>query len=100
MAKEVHLRIKEICSEKGLTLEELAKRLGIRRTSLAQAMSRNSFSTSKLGEIADALGVPVYELFVDVEDLVTSANAPDPHSLTCPKCGARFRLVEDEVKKE
>ena len=82
-----------------MTLEELAKKLGIRRTSLAQAMSRNSFSTTKLGEIADALGVPVYELFVDVEDLVMSANAPDPHSLTCPKCGTRFRLVEEAGKE-
>ena len=60
----VNLRIKEICKEQGITLEILAKRLGIMRTSLAQAMSRNSFSTTRLGEIAEALNVPVWQLFI------------------------------------
>ena len=49
------IRIKEICKEKGITLEDLAKRLGILRTSLSQALSRNSFSTDKLSEVAAAL---------------------------------------------
>lgn len=62
MAKK-ELRIKEICKAKGMTLEALAERLGIRRTSLAQAMSRNNFSLDKLGEIADVLGVDIPDLF-------------------------------------
>lgn len=59
------LRVKELCKLRGITLEELANRLGIRRTSLAQAMSRNSFSTDKLSDIADVLGVGIPELFAD-----------------------------------
>ena len=63
------IRIKEICKEKGITLEDLAKRLGILRTSLSQALSRNSFSTDKLGDIANALNVPIWQLFVSPEEV-------------------------------
>lgn len=63
------IRIKEICKEKGITLEDLAKRLGILRTSLSQALSRNSFSTDKLSEIADALNVPIWQLFVSPNEV-------------------------------
>lgn len=62
-------RIKEICKEKGITLEDLAKRLGILRTSLSQALSRNSFSTDKLSDIADALNVPIWQLFVSPNEV-------------------------------
>ncbi len=80
-----------------MTLEELAKRLGILRTSLAQSMSRNSFSTAKLGEIANALGVPVWQLFIDEEDAYFySAGRREGNFLTCPHCGARLKLVEDK----
>lgn len=57
------IRIKEICKEKGMTLEDLAKKLGILRTSLSQALSRNSFSTDRLNDIATALDVPMWQLF-------------------------------------
>ena len=59
-----NLRIKELCKEKGITLECLANKLNIRRTSLAQAMSRNNFSIDKLGDIADAIGCEIAELFM------------------------------------
>lgn len=38
-----NLKIKDLCKAKGITLEELANRLA----SLAQAMSRNSFSADE-----------------------------------------------------
>ena len=63
------IRIKEICKEKSITLEDLAKRLGILRTSLSQALSRNSFSTDKLSDIANALNVPMWQLFVSPEEV-------------------------------
>ncbi len=63
------IRIKEICKEKGITLEDLAKRLGILRTSLSQALSRNSFSTDKLSDIANALNVPIWQLFVSPNEV-------------------------------
>lgn len=63
------IRIKEICKEKGITLDDLAKRLGILRTSLSQALSRNSFSTDKLSDIATALNVPIWQLFASPEEV-------------------------------
>ena len=68
------LRIKEVCKEKGITLEDLAKKLGILRTSLSQALSRNSFSTDKLNDIATALEVPIWQLFASPEEVVGSKD--------------------------
>ena len=68
------IRIKEICKEKGITLEDLAKRLGILRTSLSQALSRNSFSTDKLSDIANALNVPMWQLFASPEEVVGNGS--------------------------
>lgn len=71
------LRIKEIAKSKGMTLEQLAESLGIRRTSLSQALARNVFSIEKLSDIADILDVEIPELF----------EASQPSSLKCPHCG-------------
>ena len=68
------LRIKEICREKGITLEALANKLGILRTSLSQALSRNSFSTDKLKDIAEALNVPMWQLFASPTEVVEKGN--------------------------
>lgn len=78
------LRIKELCKQKGITLEMLAERLGILRTSLSQSMSRNSFSIDKLSDIADALGVEIPDLFASVKK--------DNDAPTCPKCGAKLSI--------
>ena len=68
------LRIKDICKEKGMTLEELAKKLGILRTSLSQALTRNSFSTDKLKNIATALDVPMWQLFASPEEIAGTGD--------------------------
>ncbi len=68
------LRIKEICREKGITLEALANKLGILRTSLSQALSRNSFSTDKLKDIAEALDVPMWQLFASPTEVAGSGE--------------------------
>lgn len=87
------IRIKEICKEKGITLEQLAGKLGILRTSLAQAMSRNSFSVEKLTEIAEALDVPVWQLFASPEEVVQSISQNSSAStLVCPHCGKPLHI--------
>lgn len=70
------LRVKEICEIKGMTLQELAKSLNITYQSLWAQMTGNP-SLSKLQAIANALGVPVVDLFT-----------PQPtNTITCPHCG-------------
>lgn len=90
------LRIKEICKQKNMTLEMLANKLGIHRTSLAQAMSRNSFSTTRLEEFAKALNVPVWQLFVSAEEAAAHTDTPN---FTCPKCGCRLNILITEKDK-
>ena len=89
------LRIKEICKQKNMTLEMLAQKLGIHRTSLAQAMSRNSFSTTRLEEIANALDVPVWQLFTSIEEITHSAESS--RKLVCPKCGCKIEVMLSSV---
>jgi len=78
------LRIKEICKERKMTLDNLASKLNIRRTSLAQAMSRNNFSIDKLAEIADALGVEIPDLFQHSNKDVNGV---------CPHCGKPIKIT-------
>ena len=74
------MRIKELCKERGITQEDLARRLGIRPSSLSQAISRNRLSAEYLERIADALKVSVGELFEHEPTIV------------CPHCGRIIRL--------
>ena len=74
------MRIKELCKERGITQEDLARRLGIRPSSLSQAIGRNRLSAEYLERIADALKVSVGELFEHEPTIV------------CPHCGRIIRL--------
>ena len=56
------LRIKEVIKEKGLTVKEIAKKLGMTSPSLSDAINGNP-TVEKIERIAAAIGVPVAELF-------------------------------------
>ncbi len=44
---------------------------------------------TKLGEIANALGVEMWELFASREDILDSASSP---SMVCPHCGKELTI--------
>lgn len=75
-------RIKEILKEKGISQKDLAEKLGISPPSLSQSLNGNA-TINLLEKIADALGVPLFELFAERETGV----------ITCPHCGKKI-LVE------
>ena len=75
------LRIKEICKEKGISLEDLSKKLGIGYQSLHSAMTGNP-KLETLSKIADALNVSVSELFEIKNDT----------TIMCPNCGAKLKI--------
>lgn len=61
MDKTLSNRVKELCSEQGITLKELSEKIGIKPESLSRALSGNP-QLSTLGNISKALGVGVAEL--------------------------------------
>ena len=68
---EGELRVKDILREKGMKMYELAEEIGVAPESLTRALQRNpQFSTLKA--IADALNVPVRDLFIEGREPLNS----------------------------
>jgi transcriptional regulator with XRE-family HTH domain len=64
------LRIKEICKQQGITVTELAKRLGISQESLSRQIHGNP-TVKWLTKVADELGVNIVDLFANPENAVS-----------------------------
>lgn len=77
------LRVKEIAKEKGITMQVLAKRMGITQPGLSMLLNRN-LTLQKLCDIAEALEVPVSELF--------TKPGNDSAKIVCPHCGKSISL--------
>ena len=58
----MRFRILELCKEAGINQTELADKIGLSRVGISKAINGNP-TISTLEKIADALGVPVTELF-------------------------------------
>ena len=83
-------RIKELIKEKVYTQQEFADLLGMYRVGLAQIVNgKPSYPT--LEKIATALDVPMWQLFASPEDV---KGEEDKNTLTCPKCGTKFKMEE------
>lgn len=61
MDKTLSNRVKELCTEQGITLKELSEKIGIKPESLSRALGGNP-QLSTLENIAKALEVGVAEL--------------------------------------
>ncbi|MBD3591178.1 helix-turn-helix domain-containing protein [Bacteroides sp. GM023] len=77
------LRIKEVIKEKGMTITELADKMGINRVNLSNMVNGNP-TVETLNKIADALGVAVTELFEQPKK--------DSISISCPHCGKSVNI--------
>lgn len=80
------MRVKAILKDKQLTLNDLAQKLGVSRQALYLQINNNP-RISTLQRIADALGVPVGQLFDQ-----TPADTADHNTITCPHCGAKLEI--------
>ena len=56
------LRIKEIAKDKGITMGEIADKLGINPVNLSASLNGNP-TLNRLQEVADVLGVEISDLF-------------------------------------
>lgn len=70
------LRIKEIIKEKGTSVQEVAKKMGIQPPSLSRAINGNT-TVEMLEKIADAIGCEVSDFF----------ERKEPNNFKCPNCG-------------
>ena len=66
----MNLRITEHCKMQGITLQELADKMGVARSTLANTLSKGNPTIETLSKIADSLGVEVTDLFEKSSDEV------------------------------
>lgn len=78
------LRIKEAIKAHGLSVEQVAKRMGILPSALSQSINGNP-TVEKLEKIAAAIGCTPSELL-----------AIPTNTITCPKCGTVLEVKERE----
>lgn len=76
------MRIKEVIKEKGLTVQEVAEKMGIKAPSLSRAINGNT-TVEMLRRIANVLDVPVSELIEEKTGAV------------CPYCGMQIKLEKE-----
>lgn len=81
------LRIKEVIKEKGLSIQEVADKMGISRVGLSQHINGNP-SIEVLERISKAVDVPIWQFFTSKEEILEH----EKDSITCPKCGSIFVL--------
>lgn len=82
--------VKSVIRKKGYTFEQVAEKMGITRITLTQNLGRNP-TINTLQRVADAIGCKVGDFFVDEVSEDEGFN-----TIVCPKCGAKFGLVEKE----
>lgn len=71
--------IKKVIKERGLTVKEVADKMGISSVGLSQHINGNP-SVQVLARIAEAIGCEVGEFFTS------------PQSITCPHCGKTINV--------
>lgn len=81
------LRVQELCKQRGLTMQELAKRMDVTYQALYASVSGNP-TIGKLSEIAKILDVDITDLFEKPADV--------SNTFTCPHCGKRLKLSKEE----
>ena len=83
------MRIKEGLKENGCTQQMLADRMNISLSAVKQMVAADSLTTSTLEKIANALNVPMWQLFASPEEVQPKKYGL---SLTCPHCGKSINI--------
>ena len=80
------MRIKQAIKESGSSVGELAQKMGVSRQTISRQINGANITVETVQKIADALGVPVGQLF-DQKPQTTNA---DHNVITCPHCGEKL----------
>jgi len=81
-------KIQDVIKEHGLTVTEVAAKMGISRVTLSQKMAQTSFNTGSLRKVAEAIGCQLGDFFIDE----MSPESLESNTIKCPKCGAAIKL--------
>ena len=84
-------RIKEVLKEQGVTINELADKMGISRVTLSTQINGTANIVS-YEKIATALNVPMWQLFASPEEVQPKT---DGLTLSCPHCGKSINIKVD-----
>ena len=80
------MRIKEAIKESGSSVGELAQKMGVSRQTISRQINGANITVGTVQKIADALGVPVGQLF----DQTPQPTNADHNVITCPHCGEKL----------
>ena len=83
-------RIELLIKEKGFNMTSFAEKMNTTRQNLYAILKSPSYPT--LGKVAEALDVPMWQLFASPEEVQPKK---DGFSLTCPHCGKSIKIKVD-----
>lgn len=93
----MQIRLKEILEQRGLTQVQFAEMLGVTQQGFNQALSRSKMQLSTLDSYAQALNIPIWELFVSGGEYETPEQkaglARNAMIVTCPDCQQKLELT-------
>ena len=81
------MRIKQAIKESGSSVGELAQKMGVSRQTISRQINGANITVETVQKIADALGVPVGQLF---DQTPQPKNEDHNTNITCPHCGAKL----------
>lgn len=90
------MRIKQAIKESGSSVGELAQKMGVSRQAISRQINGANITVETVQKIADALGVPVGQLF----DQAPQPDTADHNTITCPHCGAKLEINLSEIDKK
>lgn len=79
----MEVRIKDIMIEKGVSSVTLANTINVSKVTISNLINNKTMpSIETLNKIANALDVPIWQLFTSPKDIKNDTN-----SIICPYCG-------------
>ena len=92
-------RVKELCSQRGIQLKDLAKAMGIAPESLSRAINDNP-QLSTITCIADNLGISISELFAVKEQIPLNAIIVCRDKTYTAQTLSELKLLVNEIERE
>lgn len=89
------MRIKEILQQQNMRQQDLADKIGVSLSAVKQMLNAESLTTSTLNKIANALEVPMWQLFASREEVLNDNN--NDVLGVCPHCGKPIRIKVEKA---